>query len=640
MSKHIGAFLLIIIILCVAFWIRVQGVDTIPDGQFTSNDAYFYYRHAQTVSDQGSLPARDMDRWLPIGRDNRQILPLYIYVVAYAHKAITVFSPNISLYQVMFYMPVFCFVIGLGALCVFLFRLYGPLFSVTVGLLLATLPITIARSAAGFSDRDSWCIMLGILAVITYLTTMRMPHSRKRLIYTLVSGVTCFLGGLSWEGFGVFVSIILFVELCQFLTSETDEDLKYYFLWVVAFVPTLFLTAHPYRSGEWFAQHLFAFMLMPPLVLLLIRYIRHFLTTKDVFAEKFHLHAKTLALVLTLISFSVGILYILSQLDTFSLTTVPLDKNRLMETVSELIPPTYGHWVFGFGSIFFLGCIGLIVISIHLWDKKSLILTFALVLFSASTFFRNQIDNLLGLSVSNILFFISIACVVIGILLVAWLRKKQDQDEHLFIAFAIWFLYWVALSRDAVRYEFFISIPIAFFTAALLRYIIDLICVKLNIFGKFQIFIKTAITAMFLAALMFWTPAGAHAKHSIFTVKHGLKPLPGNTAIEKAFRWMKSHLGGTACVAANWSYGSQLNVLGDVKTIIDQDHYIQHWIHLFYQHVYTTQSDYEAIEFLKTHKATHLMLTWDDLLQLSDIHSFVMDNPNKRSDVPTNTASG
>lgn len=369
LSKHFCAFFLIILILCVASWIRIQGVDTIPEGQFTSNDAYFYFRQAQIVSEQGYLPDRDMNRWMPIGRDNKQILPLYAYVVAYTHKAITLFSQNTSLYHVMLYMPTFCFVIGLGILCLFLYRIFGSLFSVAVGVLIATMPSTIARSAAGFSDRDSWCIMLGILAIITYLASMGIQDSSKRLCYTLVSGVFCFLGGLSWEGFGVFVSVILFVEICQFLTSESDKDLKYYFLWVLTFVPTLFFASHTYRNGEWFAQHLFAFMLMPPLVLLLIRYTRYYLTTKSVLSKKLRTQSRTLALILTLISFTIGILYTLSQLDTFSLTTVPLDKNRLMETVSELVPPEYGHWVFGFGSIFFLGCIGLLVTGIHIWDK-------------------------------------------------------------------------------------------------------------------------------------------------------------------------------------------------------------------------------------------------------------------------------
>ena len=47
-------------ILCVTFWIRIQGVDTIPEGQFTGTDAYFYYWQAQTIAEQGTLPAHDM----------------------------------------------------------------------------------------------------------------------------------------------------------------------------------------------------------------------------------------------------------------------------------------------------------------------------------------------------------------------------------------------------------------------------------------------------------------------------------------------------------------------------------------------------------------------------------------------------
>lgn len=86
---------------------------------------------------------------------------------------------------------------------------------------------------------------------------------------------------------------------------------------------------------------------------------------------------------------------------------------------------------------------------------------------------------------------------------------------------------------------------------------------------------------------------------------------------------MQAQLSTTACVAASWGNGSQLNVLGGVKTIIDQDHYIQHWIHLLYRHVFCAQSNAEALEFLKTHKATHLMLSIQDLFQGAKIHSAI-----------------
>lgn len=50
-------------------------------------------------------------------------------------------------------------------------------------------------------------------------------------------------------------------------------------------------------------------------------------------------------------------------------------------------------------------------------------------------------------------------------------------------------------------------------------------------------------------------------------------------------------------------------MIGGVKTIIDPDHYIQHWIHLYYRHVFCAQTEHEALSFLKTHNITHIMLT-------------------------------
>lgn len=74
------------ILLFLAFWLRVQGVNTIPNGQFIGNDAYLYYWQAQVISEQEQLPARDMHRWLPLGRDLELTLNFYSYALAYAHK--------------------------------------------------------------------------------------------------------------------------------------------------------------------------------------------------------------------------------------------------------------------------------------------------------------------------------------------------------------------------------------------------------------------------------------------------------------------------------------------------------------------------------------------------------------------------
>ena len=263
--------ILLFAILLVAFWIRIQSASGIPEGHFTGVDAYLYYFQAQHISEHGKLPERDMHRWLPVGRDNGQLLNLYSYVLAYTHKAVSAVFPNVTLYDVTVYMLVICFCMGLGALCLFLTRSFGRLSACLVGVLLATLPGAINRSTAGFGDRDAWCWMIGLLVVITYLASLQAETSRKRLFWTFISGFTVFLGGLSWEGFGVFLSVIIIVELWRFLTTETEDGLGLYALWVCCFVPTLYLASPAYRNGYVFAEHLFVFVLVPPVALLGIR---------------------------------------------------------------------------------------------------------------------------------------------------------------------------------------------------------------------------------------------------------------------------------------------------------------------------------------------------------------------------------
>ena len=203
--KRIGTGLILAGILFLTFYIRIQGVERIPDGQFTGNDAYLYYKQAETIAEHGYLPARDMDRWLPLGRDNTQLLSFFSYAIAYTQKLF----PWWSLYQIQPYLPVLCFTLAIGVLFLFLTRCYGVMFAAIVGVLLATLPGSISRSAAGYGDRDAWYYLIGVLVVTSYLWKEQMDLGRRRWIATAIAGFTCFLGGLSWEGFGVFGLMIV-----------------------------------------------------------------------------------------------------------------------------------------------------------------------------------------------------------------------------------------------------------------------------------------------------------------------------------------------------------------------------------------------------------------------------------------------
>ena len=613
-STLLKSFLLCAI-LCVAFWIRIQSVGTIPEGQFTGTDAYFHYWQAQTIAEHGTLPARDMHRWLPLGRDNGQLLNLYSYALAYTHKSVALVFPSVTLYHVALYMPPVCFCIGLGVLYLFLAHTFGILSASLVGVLLATLPGAINRSAAGFGDRDAWCLMLGLLAVTTYLASLQSEQPRKcTAIWTLTSGIIIFLGGISWEGFGVFLSVILIVELWRFLTSETEDRLGLYALWVCCFVPTLYLASPAYRNGYGLAEHLFAFMLVPPVVLLVIRALRHLLLTK---VEKLRPHARTLALGLTLATVALTIGYVWIQLDTFAKTTVPLSQNALMRTIGELKDTDSHYWMIRYGYIFVLGIIGLMISAMHQWKNHGALLVIPLTFFTLTTFFREYLDQLWGAQNNNILFFIAIAATAVTLILMAWRRDFQPKNELAFVAAISWFLIWTSLSRDAVRYVCFTSPVIAFFTAELIQFCSAKLCnVKLRekLSGRVpQPVLKTS-TAIAMLAILVCLPSPFGYAQDIRYATRMHRSKPRHSTVAETFQWMKAELPNTAVVATDWIHGSQLNVLGGSRTIIDQEHFIQHWIHLYYRYLFCGQSEKAALQFLKTHEATHLMLAEVDIV--------------------------
>ena len=207
---------------------------------------------------------------------------------------------------------------------------------------------------------------------------------------------------------------------------------------------------------------------MPPLVLLGIRALRHVLITKSALADKFRLHARNLSFGLVFASFALALGYVWIQLDTFASTTVPLSQNQLMQTVGELDTPDYRYWVFRYGSLFFLGSLGFISAGIHFWKNSGTVLAVLIFLFMLTTFFQARLETLLGASGCNILFFISLAGISLVLLFIAWRQRESPKQELVYLAMAIWFLVWVALSRDAKRYDFFIGLPIAFFTTELI----------------------------------------------------------------------------------------------------------------------------------------------------------------------------
>ena len=603
-------------VLLLGLWLRVQGVAFLPVGQFTETDAYLYYQQAAMIAETGHLPARDMTRWVPLGRDLGQTLNLYPYVLAYTYKAMAWAIPGLTLYHVVVYAPAFCFSLALAGFSLFLYWTHGARVALSAAVIVATLPATIERSAAGFGDRDAWCLLLGLLSVVTYLTAGRSTDARHRLLWTVVSGVVMFCGGLSWEGFVGFSVCILGVELWKFLTTDAEEGLGYYLLWVCLFVPLLYFASPAYRQGTGFATHLRAVLLVPPVVVLVLRSLRHGLLCYSPWRDGLSPHARKLAGGLTLSALAVALVTLRGTWQTFEVTTVPFSNSALMQSVGELQPPHSGYWIFRYGSVYLIGSLGLAAAVLQTWGKPARTLALGLLAFAALVFFRQPLDTLWGGTVfGNALFaIVTLAC---GFALLRLAGKQPPHDTML--AMLIWALVWMALSRDAKRYDFFIGIPLAYFTADLVRAGSEWLC---NVFHNPAYTteharqkvpytpLNIALTTGALLLALLWGPReGGHLLRAHFAATQFRTPIPGNSELATAFHWMRQHLSSDAVVAAEWSFGTQLNVLAGVKTITGPDHYLPYWIQMYDDAVRFTDNETEALAFLKTHGATHILIT-------------------------------
>ncbi len=314
----------------------------------------------------------------------------------------------------------------------------------------------------------------------------------------------------------------------------------------------------------------------------------------------------------------IGIGFFFLQFNTFETTAFALRESKLMKSIGELRDPQSEYWINRYGAVFLFGSIGVILASFRLWKSKSLPLIGSVTLFVSTTFFRDFVSRWTGSEVCNTLFFISLGLTLISLAGIAFLQKETEKNELVTLGMLVWFLLWVGLSRGGKRYDFFIGVSLAFFAITFIEIITNYLFSttrKEKIEKKRHISIglrKSIAACLILLGFMFLPPLGAYATRSIYAATQMRKPTPGNVKIIKTFHWIKTQLPPSSIIAANWDYGTQLNVFGRVKTIIDPDIYIPNWINLYAQYVEYAESERVCLEFLKTHNATHLMLTRRD----------------------------
>jgi asparagine N-glycosylation enzyme membrane subunit Stt3 len=609
----------------VSFYLRWRTVPLAKEGWFDA-DVYRFVRQAQIISESGKLPERDEMRWVPVGRDLTKLLNFFPYFLASLYKMGRKAHPTLTLTDIALVYPPLCFALSL---IVFYF-LVGNLFScytaVPAVLFLATIPTAFIRSTPGYADRDALCLFLSLVLYLCLVQAFDASRERDQCIWAGLGGFSQGLLNVTWEGSGLFSAVVGGFFVLRVLRGQVKKrDTILCLGWAVPSLLTLAFLTKAYQNLNAYALLAWGCPMFAGSSIGIYLIVRRYLMKKGKISALNPVHLG----VYSIVGFLVGALVLVSAFTDgtsgflrgiYDNLHTPLGRNRLLRVITELQPSFAVNWAQWYGVSLLLILAGTLV-SIwqvsRAWGMNPLLCIIAWqVLFGGivySLFAPFGPFGRTGIAEAVFAFTLLGSCAVIFVSIARTSVPQRVKFHSRFDkkAFAlIWFLVMLIVTRGAVRYHFFFASVASIFLAHALVWPIQAIWQRppMRIWRWGLAGIVCLCISLF--TLTFVRQSLAITKQPLSTP---LKPW------REAMVWMKETLPPKSVVASWWDYGSQINLIGNQATILDEDQWIPYWIHLMARLVFCGSDEREALSFLKAHNASYLALMQRDLELLDTI---------------------
>ena len=705
---------------CLGMLIRTPHLSALGETSVLDPDSARYLRQAEIILERGQLPSTDMLRQYPIGKGSETQLSVYPYTLAVLHKGVSLLFRSVTLEQIGMFSSLFFFSLSLIVFYLLLHRFLGWQTALLSINLCVVVPSTLGRSIGGNVDRDAFCLFLALVSYYLYLRAYQSDPLRNRLILGILSGAVMTLLGLTWQGVGLFISIIVVLNFILFLLpTYRHSDFYLYLAWFSPVILGLLSFKAVYRDLS--QAHAMLAVVLPCgfllLALLFTGISRHSkLSELCTFQGKIPLSFAVTVMVVA----AGGLALLLFLPSAFELIhrawahfLAPFGSGRLAASIEELQKRGAMSWFVWPGYFFFFIIAGALLLmkkivqaaQMNLW----LSLTFFQLLLAGTilTRFVSIKDSSYESPLMIVLYASSLIVFAISMVAVyLWGYHKQRRtpsesspdvgDLFLLVSFCI----LLFISRGAMRFEFFFApVAMALGCYAVVRVlsafkvpdrgyvgiVAALLIFEFYAVGK-QVVGLSSPESYYDSSTMLLLPLIASVGVAIVAIRRvfgrldktrilhfsivtvvvfllllmgGIAPFPwlgGYAALSyakasevrpmitpstsRALEWLKRNTQQSSVVAAWWDYGSFINLLSDRATITDEEQ-LSYWVHLMAREVLFAETDLQTLRFLKTHGATHLLITERDLrnfegisklasAQELDRHSFLVQCPTVR----------
>jgi asparagine N-glycosylation enzyme membrane subunit Stt3 len=660
-KKNFIVIILLLVLLGLAWQIRtanLPGLKDITTGEYTLGpdlDPWVFYRYAKSIVETGSLPKIDTMRYAPLGYDTSKETQLLPYMMAYFHKII---GSNSVIYSAALF-PAFMFLLTVIAF----FLLVGKIFdnhkyrwyiAALASIFLMIFPSFLPRTVAGIPEKESAAFFFMFLAFYFFIWAFKEEKEKKSYILASLAGLSTVLMGLIWGGvIYVYTTIGIFGFFLWILGRRGRKEVVSYGIWAIIgliLLPILYpsrisLTATiTSTSGG---------LCIGALMLIGIDYFLTTETAKKIsFIEdlKRKYPKKIISLVFFIIiaivfsSLFFGIKFIPNFIGDITQSLTQPIEDRFSLTVAENRQPYFNEWGNDFGPrlsrfsvsfwLFIIGSILLFYKTITLNKKDKIYLTCAYAFFLfALIFSRYAGDSILNgvNTTSKLLYFAGVAVFGLYFFYLSYNYEKNHEEimlrefniSYLFL-FALFFVAIVG-ARSAIRLVMVLVPPASILIAFMPFEIFN----KYNESGKEQKNIWIGIL-IFVSFLILFT--GYKFYQTTYATAQSYVPTVYNQQWQKAMSWVRNNTEKDAVFSHWWDYGYWIQSIGNRPTMLDGGNFIVYWNHLFGYHVLTGYDNTKALQLLKTHNVSYLLIDSTDIGKYPAYSSIGSDeNYNKYS---------
>lgn len=628
------------------YWIRTRNLNLLVD--ITTNkyfpadpDASAFLRYAKYILENGSLMTVDYMRYYPWGYENMIEFKFLSYVIFYLYKFLHFFSSSMTIEKTDVLYPPIAFVIGL----IFFFLLVKKLFDYRVALvssiLLTIIPMYLFRTIAGVGDKEAFAMILFFASL--YFFIMSWNNSLKlSIIFGILAGLATGLMSLVWGGVQFIVVIIaLFAFISLFFIRFRTNNFISYFSWLVTFVLILItlretVTIKGVLVGVYSGFAVFIFLCS---IIHYILFKRDLLKIKDRIKNKIPLGILSIVIGIFVGFFSyltiIGPSVLFSNLrELYFIFTNPFGQSRWALTVAEAHQPYFIEWI-GYMSwkyiwMFIIGSIWLFYRACgnFLNDRNKIVATglYTFMLFGLMFNRYSQTSILNGESNISRLFyfgFLILFCITFIWYYFTTFRKnkelfknKANINQH-YLLVLIWFFVMLIGARSAVRVLFVLAPIICVLAGYLVMSLFDFSLKKKDLYkyGTLLLFFLLLINPFSISSFAYGIlDEGVVNNFYERTIVQARNSGPGyNSQWQIAGQWVRENTPKDAIFAHWWDYGYWIQTGFERATVTDGGNAKGSLNHMMGRYVLTGQNEIEALEFLKAHNVTNLLIVSDEI---------------------------